>query len=804
LKRGFPQKIGPQFPNAACQSQLDASVELPVAPSCKKTAEVLNRVRRITEAAAASVVQQSEADWVERLLKPVLADANCQRRARHSVAAVGFALSMGAPAVAGFGRGTEAYALDAAAVQSDLNGLSAPDLVSPDLAADVAAPEPIALGGVELSGSATAPAPTVIARASELAPLMENQSFTYHIVQVGETLSGIARAYGVSANAVMTLNDLPQASLLTTGQTLKVPFGSGSSAVAEAPAVTPSVKVASSQLPAESATSLDDTIARLRQQRQQLQGSLGTLKTEPFVAAPKTVEAPEPIVDLSNLSPYRVKPGDTLDTIARNYSLTRTELLSLNRLDNPNVLKVDQVIQLPKSAVAVAPIAATPAVSVPTPIAAVQSESAQASPESGELPQVAVSSIKGAATLRTSPVETAAPAPVTFRAGNATSLRAPKVKADGLTAVPAPALTAPAPVQVAAATPDRTVSPIPGSVYRVELGDTLAKISRSYGVSMQELLSANNISDANVIFVGQQLTIPGSSQVAGLPSPGEAIVAAAPDVAPTLPPRRSVTMQTVPSLSGIAAPAVQPTQASGVDVGYVDTLVSEIRQLRQRYQNQAAAPIAAAPVPVPAKLAVTAAPVAPRTQRINPEFKPQLATNVTPQAKPSNSLVASASLGSQTYEPLVQSLLGKTAAPELPGLSSDPYLPDGAMTGYIWPAKGQFTSGYGWRWGRMHKGIDIAADTGTPIYAAAGGVVTYSAWNDGGYGNLVEITHPDGTVTIYAHNSRLLVREGQRVRQGQQISEMGSTGFSTGPHLHFEIRQPGQGAVNPIALLPKQ
>ncbi|MBD0311524.1 MAG: M23 family metallopeptidase, partial [Microcoleus sp. T3-bin5] len=71
-----------------------------------------------------------------------------------------------------------------------------------------------------------------------------------------------------------------------------------------------------------------------------------------------------------------------------------------------------------------------------------------------------------------------------------------------------------------------------------------------------------------------------------------------------------------------------------------------------------------------------------------------------------------------------------------------------------------------------------------------------------GYGYLVEITHPDGTETVYAHNSRILVQKGQRVAQGEQISEMGSTGFSTGPHLHFEIHPAGQGAINPMAFLP--
>ncbi|MGK7914231.1 MAG: M23 family metallopeptidase [Prochloraceae cyanobacterium] len=125
------------------------------------------------------------------------------------------------------------------------------------------------------------------------------------------------------------------------------------------------------------------------------------------------------------------------------------------------------------------------------------------------------------------------------------------------------------------------------------------------------------------------------------------------------------------------------------------------------------------------------------------------------------------------------------------------------FNGYIWPAAGVLTSGYGWREGRMHKGIDIAAPIGTPILAAASGEVLWAGWNAGGYGNLLKLKHPDGSMTIYAHNQRILVRRGQKVRQGQQIAEMGSTGYSRGPHLHFEIHLKGTGVVNPMAYLSK-
>lgn len=141
---------------------------------------------------------------------------------------------------------------------------------------------------------------------------------------------------------------------------------------------------------------------------------------------------------------------------------------------------------------------------------------------------------------------------------------------------------------------------------------------------------------------------------------------------------------------------------------------------------------------------------------------------------------------------------------ELPSLNSDNYLPEQWQSGplkFIWPAQGTFTSGYGWRWGRMHRGIDVAAPVGTPVVASAPGIVTYSQYNDGGYGNLVEITHPDGSQTLYAHNNRLLVREGQFVSQGQQIADMGSTGRSTGPHTHFELHKAGQGAIDPVIWL---
>jgi len=117
-----------------------------------------------------------------------------------------------------------------------------------------------------------------------------------------------------------------------------------------------------------------------------------------------------------------------------------------------------------------------------------------------------------------------------------------------------------------------------------------------------------------------------------------------------------------------------------------------------------------------------------------------------------------------------------------------------------------FTSGFGVRSdpfrGRaaMHGGIDLAGPIGTPIYATADGIVGRSEWNSGGYGNLVEINHAQGIQTRYGHMSRRLVEAGTRVRRGQLIGLMGSTGRSTGSHLHYEVRIDGR-AVNPVPFM---
>jgi murein DD-endopeptidase MepM/ murein hydrolase activator NlpD len=122
-----------------------------------------------------------------------------------------------------------------------------------------------------------------------------------------------------------------------------------------------------------------------------------------------------------------------------------------------------------------------------------------------------------------------------------------------------------------------------------------------------------------------------------------------------------------------------------------------------------------------------------------------------------------------------------------------------SSAGLIWPVSGPITSPFGWRWGRMHQGIDIGVPYGTPIQAAAGGTVIYCGWEEG-YGNFVVIDHGGNLATAYGHQSRIAVTCGQRVDQGQTIGYVGCTGHCTGPHLHFEVRVDGN-PVDPMGYL---
>ncbi|NEQ20914.1 MAG: peptidoglycan DD-metalloendopeptidase family protein [Microcoleus sp. SIO2G3] len=437
------------------------------------------------------------------------------------------------------------------------------------------------------------------------------------------------------------------------------------------------------------------------------------LRTPDILARP---QAPQPVVmetlvatNTSNV--YQVKPGDTLDSIARRSGISRTELIQANRLNNPNLIRINQ------------------------------------------------------------------------------ELRIPQTKPTGTTNQP--------------------VTLLPGINPRT---DSSAPAKVQHGVTVPTLAVSTQRNSVTPVVPSEQLSPPQSAP-------------------------RTILAQSTTADAQAQTSVVVNTQASQAGDSqsnpYIEKLRSDVLKLREELRQQREGTQAAAPrdIPVP----TVTAPAAPSSNnastpvRVNPEFNPErynqtaeaelqrqqqwlakkgpIQIEVPPPevADSGRGLVATAPPPAGDYNPMLRPQVGETVSPELPSLSEPGnYLPENPaqFNGFIWPAKGVLTSGYGRRWGRMHKGIDIAASVGTPVFAAGPGVIVSAGWNSGGYGNLVEIQHPDGSLTLYAHNNRILVRRGQEVAQGQQISEMGSTGRSTGPHLHFEVHPNGRGAVNPMAYLP--
>jgi murein DD-endopeptidase MepM/ murein hydrolase activator NlpD len=122
---------------------------------------------------------------------------------------------------------------------------------------------------------------------------------------------------------------------------------------------------------------------------------------------------------------------------------------------------------------------------------------------------------------------------------------------------------------------------------------------------------------------------------------------------------------------------------------------------------------------------------------------------------------------------------------------------------FVKPTQGIFTSGYGYRWGALHGGVDIANAIGTPIYAVSDGVVI-EVGPTAGYGALVKLRHFDGTVTLYGHINSWNVSVGERVFAGDQIATIGNRGNSTGPHLHLEVLVNGTDRIDPVPWLAKR
>jgi murein DD-endopeptidase MepM/ murein hydrolase activator NlpD len=354
------------------------------------------------------------------------------------------------------------------------------------------------------------------------------------------------------------------------------------------------------------------------------------------------------------------------------------------------------------------------------------------------------------------------------------------------------------------------------ATYQVRPGDSLTAIAHQVGVSEEALLAYNNLPSSDALSVGQQLRIPDLSKV-----PPEQLLLK--DTAPhdsgpldPLPPQKpspelivhqvqkGESIGAIAAAEGVSEATVLASNnlqlSSRLSIG--QTLViptlngrlvatsthgDSVASLAEKYGSSPAAILAANKLD-------------PKTQQIAPaelvlipaEAEAAVALRGAETAASSQTAGGSQSGPASTAKPAEPA--AEAAAPKAPAAPRPASSP-----GFIWPVTG-YISTYFTSW---HNGIDIANALGTPVHAAQAGKVVYSGWDNSGYGYMVRIDHGNGLQTLYGHASKLIAKVGEVVEQGQVIMLLGSTGRSTGPHVHFSIFQgSGYNGLNPLKYLP--
>jgi murein DD-endopeptidase MepM/ murein hydrolase activator NlpD len=707
---------------------------------------------------------------VDNLNEPNL---KVNRRGRKSAAMIGLAISMGATSLFVTRQSDQALAAEPVANQNTASTTPAADNVvkfsataklDTKAASNMSVPEnpvivePTAISQVpglgakwQVAASGASPeVPTPTAVTSKLTTESKTSSAQDQTAKGKQIVNAIAR---VQANKQQV-------------QTAQVSEKLAATVTTVAPAQQQSNQV-DEQLKAQQ----ELAISQLQQKSNRLRASLAELKSgesNTSVANPGTATlesnpvtgytAQQPMTSVATVpvqpsasTAYEVKPGDTLAAIAIKHGASVSDIASLNGITNPNQLKISQKLNIPASAAPVNPVK----------VAIASSTSITAN---GIVPVAPVAV----------PTAIATPAPSLVPSDNsnqgvssdfpiATALTDTAVNANGMGGdTPVPKIFAE--MQLASRN-NRSKQAKEDRGLR-SLQDEIERLRQRYRAQQSSQRGSQGNPDNNTVAV----PVPTQNSIA----------------VPTVPafPARDKLRLTAPAYrrNNIAIPV--PTYR----------------------QNTVRPNTVAVPIPVPT-------PMAPNYSNYEP-INPEWARNARNGGRMSNPPIPTTTNASES----LGNMRGTVVTPQLPPLAAiDRYIPraidentspmpvnNGTIgnVAYIWPAKGVLTSGYGWRWGRMHKGIDVANSVGTPIYASAPGIVSKAGWSKGGYGNLVEIRHPDGSMTRYGHNSRVMVSEGQQVQQGDTIAAMGSTGFSTGPHSHFEIHPSGKGAINPIAMLP--
>lgn len=523
------------------------------------------------------------------------------------------------------------------------------------------------------------------------------------------------------------------------------------------------------------------------------------------------VPAAQQVVGLSGNTTYQVKPGDTLAAIALRYNVSISEIVKVNNLSNPDQLKINQKLIIPITQTDNSRAISKPVLlanSTPQPnnyTVTTAGISPNLPAASSQLPVTANNQTQVNTEIAT---ETESTSSHTQGLGGDTAV--PTIFAEMQQAQKSAQ-------QEANTNNDQSLRALRADIQKLrEKFRTQESAQQPEPTAVPITVAQTNSLEAEIKKLQQKYRNQES---------GNAVVSVASEPEPTAPPTPTAQINSPEAeiqrlrqqyrqqqVSNAIKPGTNETKQAPIAIPVVKPNLASASQ-PSGVRNNRSIPIRVPSLNLP-NYGSQSANSQTRTFSTNEPINPEFFSN----RNRSGQEIAASSSGAGISDTL-GNLRGTRVTPQLrqqlpPLAAVQQYLPQPidattpppatASTSYIWPAKGVLTSGYGRRWGRMHRGIDIANATGTPIYAAADGVVEKSGWNRGGYGILVDIRHDDGSLSRYAHNSRTLVRAGQRVTQGQQIAHMGSTGFSTGPHTHFEIHPPGKGAKDPIAFLPRE
>ena len=638
-------------------------------------------------------------------------------------------------------------------------------------------------------------------------------------VRSGDSLESIAARYGVSVPALRATNGI-SGDKIRVGQELKLPndntpVSSSSTSASSSVSRTNTVTVQNGDTLGEIAGRNNVSTADLRAANGLSNDSIriGQVLKLPT----KKIAAAKPTASTNTVT---VQSGDTLGEIAKRNNTSIQALQAVNNLSG-NAIGVGQVLKLPKTSQ-----------SAPTATARVSSGSvtvqgSNVTVQAGDSLEkiakrnnISVAALRAANNLSGDAIRVGD----TLRLPSSTSTQKPVVAKKPSAAKPSaakPSAAKPKPSVVATKPKPSTVKPKPSPVavkpsgVKPSVSSSSVKPSVSSKPSVKPSVSSKPSATKPVVS-SKPVVATQSPKLVIATKPTTSTKPLAPNTRVIAPPPnlptatgRTVTIQPAPKPQNVAAkPVTSPASLPPIQIVTAPKPAAPANVARQP----------APPKPSPVVVAVKPSPViAPKPDNMpstlgfnepleipvsedSPLIDPALESPFFDATAPESKPTAPSDLAPEDIEIIIpdnQSAASVKPTPDSPTYSRSEKL--------LWPLSGTMTSRFGWRslrGNRYHTGIDLAAPTGTRVYAALSGKVEFAGWNRQGYGYLIIIRGWDNRRYYYGHNSRLQVKKGQWVRQGQIISRVGSTGFSTGPHLHFEIRV-GNSARNPLAYLPR-